>query len=68
MTIRLPFEKAHDIKYVATNMYLEPENGATEVSKIANYDQNQNILVGLQVRAPKKFSLSSNLLKYKLQG
>ncbi|KAJ8707317.1 hypothetical protein PYW08_010569 [Mythimna loreyi] len=29
MTIRLPFEKAHDIKYINTVLYLQPENKDT---------------------------------------
>lgn len=31
VNVRLPFEKAHDMKWVSSFMYLEPENKAVEV-------------------------------------
>ncbi|CAH2098987.1 unnamed protein product [Euphydryas editha] len=43
ITFRLPFQKAHDIKYVSTHMYLEPEKGATEITVIESFQINGDL-------------------------
>ncbi|XP_038219067.1 apolipophorins [Zerene cesonia] len=63
VSLRLPFEKAHDIKFVSTLLYLKPENKDSEVTIIESVQINGDIY---KIDGSSKYNTKNGNTKLKL--
>ncbi|XP_072946075.1 apolipophorins [Epargyreus clarus] len=63
MTFRLPLEKAHDIKWISTLLYLQPENKDAEVTLIESVQINGDVY---KVDASGKYGPKAGNTKVKI--